>query len=73
MSAAPTHSIRCLAPGCQRVAVHRGLCATHYRTACLRIQWGETTWQELEATGASMAARRTPWRDGRKWLRGGAG
>jgi hypothetical protein len=60
----------CLAKGCRRrVRLTRGLCPAHYGQAARRVAEGEATWQQLEAAGLCLPARRTPWRDGRKWLR----
>jgi hypothetical protein len=62
----------CLAPGCRcRVRLTRGLCPAHYSQAARRVSGGETTWQQLEAAGQCLPVRRSPWRDGRKWLRRG--
>jgi hypothetical protein len=60
----------CLAEGCRRrVRLTWGLCAAHYRQAARNVAAGETTWQELEQSGACLPAGRSPWYDGRTWFR----
>jgi hypothetical protein len=57
----------CFAPGCTRPVRSRGLCWRHYWQLRQRVQRDEVTWEQLEAAGACLPVRRTPWRDGRRW------
>jgi hypothetical protein len=59
----------CLSPGCTRPVRSRGLCWRHYRPLWQRVRRAEVTWEQLEAAGLCLPPRRTPWRQGGKWLR----
>jgi hypothetical protein len=54
---------------CPRQARRRGVCFAHYQQLRLRVAAGLATWEQLQAAGLCRAAGRSPWREGRKWLR----
>ena len=49
-----SHTIRCLHPGCDRIALTRGRCPSHYTTAAANHRAGKVTWAELEALGEAV-------------------
>ena len=38
----------CISPGCEKKALHRGLCAGCYQSASRKVRAKLTTWAELE-------------------------
>jgi hypothetical protein len=52
-----------------RPARRRGCCLRCYRQLAYRVAAGEASWAELEQVGVCLAAGRSPWYDGRRWLR----